>query len=149
MYSVRLMESSDITDVASLFDSYRVFYHKSSDLQQAVIYLKNLYDNRESVVYVAISPENKIVGFEQLYPLFSSLRMNKMWLLNDLFVEKSFRGCGISKLLIRQAQSHCLETSACGLSLETDKSNVIANNLYMVTGFLPDSDHNFYFWAVQ
>jgi GNAT superfamily N-acetyltransferase len=142
------MGSSDIQDVAALFDQYRIFYNKNPDLSGAVKFLSDRYDNRESVVFVAISSENKIVGFTQLYPLFSSLRMKKMWLLNDLFVEELSRGRGISKLLILQAQGYCQETNACGLSLETDKLNVIANNLYMATGFLPDVDHNFYFWDV-
>ena len=92
MYFVRLMGSPDIPEVASIFDRYRVFYHKSSDFQGAVSFLSNRYDNKESVVFVAITPENKIVGFTQLYPLFSSLRMKKMWLLNDLFVEELFNG---------------------------------------------------------
>jgi GNAT superfamily N-acetyltransferase len=140
------MGSQDIPDVATLFDRYRVFYNKKSNVEGAVKFLSDRYDNRESVVFVAISSENKIVGFTQLYPLFSSLRMNKMWLLNDLFVDELSRGFGISKLLIREVQSYCLETSACGLFLETDKLNVIANNLYMATGFLPNADHNFYFW---
>ena len=58
-----------------------------------------------------------------------------MYLLNDFFVEELFRGKGISNVLMRQFKAYCLETGACGLSLETNISNVFVNNLYITTGF--------------
>ena len=103
--------------------------------------------NNESVIYIALDNEkNKIVGFVQLYPLFSSTRMQKLWLLNDLYVIETYRSKGISKMLIDAGKNLCKDTNACGLMLETAKDNIIGNQLYPATDFVLDTEHNFYFW---
>ena len=71
----------------------------------------------------------------QLYPLFSSTRVSKYWVLNDLFVASEYRGKGYSKLLIGKAKELVKDSNACGMMLETEKSNKIGNNLYPKTGF--------------
>lgn len=74
--------------------------------------------------------------------------MKKLWLLNDLFVNPEFRGLGISVALIDEAKALCRRTNACGLSLETAKTNHIGNPLYLKTGFVLNDAHNFYDWSV-
>jgi ribosomal protein S18 acetylase RimI-like enzyme len=102
--------------------------------------------NKESVVFVAENENGIMTGFVQLYPLFSSTRMRRLWLLNDLYVNPKFRGQQISLQLIDAAKEHAVKTNACGLMLETAKTNVIGNNLYPRTGFVLDSDFNYYYW---
>jgi len=68
--------------------------------------------------------------------------------LNDLFVHPDFRGIGISKKLIAQAKQLCRDTQACAVILETEKTNVIGNELYPRTGFELDVEHNHYEWTV-
>jgi len=136
-----------LEDLAQIFDLYRIFYKKESDIEGATQFLKERLENNESVIYVAIYEENEqIVGFVQLYPLFSSTRMQKLWLLNDLYVMKEYRNGGISKMLIEASKNLCIETNACGLMLETAKDNIIGNQLYPATDFVLDTEHNFYFW---
>lgn len=147
-FSCRKMNKSDIDQVASLFDQYRVFYQKSSDVVGAIQFLTDRYDGGESIVFICETTEGKVIGFTQLYPLFSSTRMKKLWLLNDLFVDPSFRGNGVSKLLIDAAKDLCRESLSAGMMLETDKGNIIGNVLYPATGFDLDQDHNFYSWDV-
>ncbi len=89
-----------------------------------------------------------MVGFVQLYPLFSSTRMEKLWLLNDLFVIPNFRGKGISVELINQAKQLVKQTGACGLMLETEKNNIIGNNLYLKTGFVLSEGSNYYEYSL-
>jgi GNAT superfamily N-acetyltransferase len=71
-----------------------------------------------------------------------------MWLLNDLFVNPNFRGKGISVALIDEAKKLCTNTGSCGMLLETAKSNLIGNQLYLKTGFSLDTAHNYYEWEV-
>ena len=40
--------------------------------------------------------EEVATGFVQLYPMFSSVRARRTWVLNDLFVEAQFRRGGIA-----------------------------------------------------
>ena len=112
--------------------------------------LKNFLAERisknDSEIFIAENPENEVIGFVQLYPLFSSTRMQKFWLLNDLFVDPDHRSEGIAIELINKAKELVKSTKACGMYLETEKSNVIGNNLYPKTGFKLNTDCNFYEW---
>jgi GNAT superfamily N-acetyltransferase len=136
-----------IEDLAQIFDLYRIFYKKESDIEQAKQFLKARLENNESVIYIAFdNQEEQIVGFVQLYPLFSSTRMQRLWLLNDLYVKQEYRNTGISKMLIEASKTLCIETNACGLMLETAKDNTVGNQLYPATDFVLDTEHNFYFW---
>jgi GNAT superfamily N-acetyltransferase len=137
---------NDIDDLSLLFDAYRVFYEKESDVAGAKQFLTDRMSQNESIVYIC-KKGGVATGFTQLYPLFSSTRMKRLWLLNDLFVGPEYRGQGMSVALIDAAKEHAVETGACGVSLETDKGNLIGNSLYVKTQFELDEDHNYYFFA--
>ena len=118
MPSIRLASLQDLNQISSLFDAYRVFYEKESNLEGAQSFLKGRLENNESVIYLAIDDSNNAVGFIQLYPLFSSTRMAILWLLNDLFVDPNARRQGIAKQLLERAKQHCRESEACGFFLD-------------------------------
>ena len=145
--TVRNAAIIDVEKLAVLFDDYRVFYEKDSDLNEAKKFLLERITNNESRIIIAIDKED-LVGFVQLYPIFSSTRMKKLWLLNDLFVDENHRGKGISKQLIKQCKDLCNDTGACGLILETAKTHTTGNNLYVKTDFILDENHNYYSWDV-
>lgn len=145
---IRKATIGDIRQLAVLFDAYRVFYEKDSDTAKARAFLSDRIQQNESVIFVAENEENILTGFVQLYPLFSSSRMKRLWLLNDLFVAPEQRGRGISVALIDAAKELCRSTDSCGMMLETAKSNTIGNRLYPKTGFELDNAHNYYSWDV-
>ncbi len=137
---------SHIDQVVDLFDAYRVWYRKDSNKEMARNFLLQRMRNGESIIYGCESINGQLIGFTQLYPIFSSVRMKRMWLLNDLFVNPDFRGNGISKMLINQAKELCKKTNACGILLETETTNDIGNKLYPAIGFELE-ENNFYFWT--
>lgn len=143
---IRKISINDIKQLSKLFDNYRIFYGKEPDLQGSEKFLNERIENNESEIFVTENEKDELIGFVQLYPIFSSTRMKRLWLLNDLFVEDSYRGRGISVLLIEEAKKLCSETNACGLILETAKSNAIGNKLYPKMGFSLDMEHNYYSW---
>ena len=138
--------SSHIDQVVELFDAYRVWYRKPSDKVSAKAFLLERIYSKESVIYVCENEDKQLIGFTQLYPIFSSTRMKRMWLLNDLFVHSDFRGLGVSRLLIQKAKSLAKANNACGILLETEKSNDIGNKLYPSEDFELE-ENNFYFWT--
>ena len=140
------VNTSHIDQVVELFDAYRVWYRKESNKAAAKNFLLQRIKNGESIIYACENEVGQIIGFTQLYPIFSSVRMKRMWLLNDLFVTPDFRGKGISKMLINQAKELCKKTNACGILLETETTNDIGNKLYPATGFELE-ENNFYFWT--
>ena len=104
MIEVKKATLDDLEELAPLFDGYRIFYEKSSDLEGANAFLKERIEKNESQVFIAYS-DGLACGFVQLYPLFSSTRMQRLWLLNDLYVNPDFRGKGASIALIDRAKT--------------------------------------------
>ena len=136
---------ADLDSLAEMFDLYRQFYKQSSDLGGAKSFLLERINGNESIIFISKEKEN-YTGFVQCYPIFSSVSMKRLWLLNDLFVRQEFRGKGISKQLIDRCKRLAKETGAKGLMLETDKTNHIGNSLYPKEGFVLNTSSNFYLW---
>ncbi|MDH3650304.1 MAG: GNAT family N-acetyltransferase [Saprospiraceae bacterium] len=134
-----------VPPIAILFDAYRVWYGQEANLAAATTFLHDRLRKQESVLYAAMEGDRP-VGFTQLYPLFSSTRMARLWLLNDLYVHPESRGKGISIKLIERAKTLTRDTGAAGLSLETERNNQIGNQLYPRTNFEVDTEHFYYFW---
>ncbi|WP_166926347.1 GNAT family N-acetyltransferase [Flavobacterium poyangense] len=146
MTKIRKATIEDLKLAVALFDQYRVFYENESDKEKAEKFISERLQLNDSQIFVAETNNQDLVGFVQLYPLFSSTRMKRLWLLNDLFVANEYRGKGISKQLIDISKELCKQTNACGLLLETAKTNVVGNALYPKVGFSLDNDHNYYSW---
>lgn len=138
--------SEHLEGVAKLFDQYRVFYSSSSDLEAARKFLEERFEKRDSAMFVA-SSDGCIVGFTQLYPSFSSVSMKRVWILNDLFVDKDYRGNGIAKALMRAAEVFARETGAVRVVLATQISNIAAQSLYESRGYTKDEE--FYHYALR
>lgn len=145
---IRKATLQDIGQLSELFDQYRIFYQKEPDLPAAEQFLTERIENRDSEIFVAES-EGEILGFVQLYPIFSSTRMKRYWLLNDLFVHENYREKGFSKQLIEKAKEIAKSTNAGGILLETGKTNDIGNKLYPGCGFELYDEVNFYEWTNQ
>ena len=102
------------------------------------------FEQNESVIYIAFI-NNKAVGFTQLYYLFSSVSMERMYLLNDLYVDANHRNKGVGEALIDAAKNNCKDNNFKGLAIQTAFNNP-AQNLYKRLGFKKDTDLHF-FWS--
>jgi GNAT superfamily N-acetyltransferase len=147
MIKIIQAKKQHIPELVTLFEAYRAFYKKESNLQKATQFLEDRIITKESFVFIAIDDEHNMVGFVQLYPMFSSTRLDKFLVLNDLFVVAEARGKGISKLLMDRSKLLAKDYNALELVLETQKSNEIGNKLYPQEGFELDMDHNYYSWT--
>lgn len=145
MKQIEIATLNHLDEFAELFNDYRIFYRQPSDLERGKSFLKDRISNQETVTFL-IKVNEQYVGFAQLYSLFHYKALQRQWLLSDLFVNPNFRGLGLSIALIDRCKQYCAETDACGLLLETEKTNEIGNNLYPKCGFELDRDHNYYNW---
>ena len=127
-----------------LFDGYRVFYKQDSNTTEAKQFLFERLKNNDSIIFIAYI-ENIAVGFTQLYPLFSSVYMESMILLNDLYVDSNYRGKGVGEALINKSKNHCIENNLKGMAIQTEANNP-AQHLYQRLGFKKDPDLQF-FWT--
>lgn len=136
----------DLETTAFLFDLYRQFYKQESDINSAKEFLSERIKKNESEIFLAIDEKNnKGMGFIQLFPLFSSVSMKRLWLLNDLYVYEDYRKQGVGEALMKSAEELAIETKAKGLALETHSENYTAQKLYDKTGYIKDNEFYRYF----
>lgn len=134
MLVIRKAEPADLDDLVPLFDAYRQFYGQEQDKEGARKFLWERMERGESVVLLAFDG-GRAVGFNQLYPQFSSVGMDRNWLLNDLYVDVSARKKGVAISLLGAARDWGRETGARWLLLETGVDNHPAQALYEKAGW--------------
>jgi len=139
---IRRAGARDVAQLAPLFDGYRQFYGKQSDLPGAHLFLTRRLERGEAVVFQAET--DQAVGFTLLYPIFSSVRMLPVWVLNDLFVDPDFRRLGAGRKLLLHAEEFARATGAAGLELATEKDNTGAKSVYERLGWTLDKAFDHY-----
>jgi ribosomal protein S18 acetylase RimI-like enzyme len=132
--TVRRALPADIDLLVPLFEGYRAFYTCAPDPRAAREFLTARLSRGESVIFLATAG-GAAAGFVQLYPVFSSLRMRRAWILNDLFVEEPYRKQQIAKRLMEAARALAAETGAASVALETAPDNAPARRLYESLGY--------------
>lgn len=125
--------------VVALFDQYRQFYGRASDVGGARRFLRARAIRAESVILAAYV-DGEACGFVQLYPIHSSVRLAPALLLNDLYVAPSARGQGVGRALLDAAVARARADGAAWLMLETSRDNLAAQRLYAAAGWQRD-DH--------
>jgi ribosomal protein S18 acetylase RimI-like enzyme len=124
--------------LTALFDGYRQFYRQTSDPSRARTFIAERLQHADSVIFLAFLETNGpqvACGFTQLYPSFSSVRTQRIWILNDLFVEPTQRMRGVGHALIEAAHRHAAETGAGSVTLSTEHTNETAKALYRESGY--------------
>jgi ribosomal protein S18 acetylase RimI-like enzyme len=135
---IRKATTQDLDQLTNLFDQYAIFYKKPSNYEKHYSYLKERLENNEAIIFVALDEDNedKLIGFALIYVTFSSLALNKILILNDLFVDSSARKKGIGEKLILQTVELAKELGANDIRLRTAKNNTVAQGLYHKMGFV-------------
>lgn len=140
-YQIERASLENVEQIVPLFNEYRVFYDQLSDIEGARSFLKERLSLDESVILLAVkvgAEGKQAAGFTQLYPSFSSVTMQRLWILNDLFVTSSSRGNGIGSLLLNAAREWAMKTGTKGITLSTMKNNFGAQRLYEASGYVKE-----------
>lgn len=134
---------TDLDALVPLFDGYRVFYEQPSDPALARRFLSERLTTGDTVILLA-EVNGRAAGFTHLFPIFSSTRCQRLWLLNDLYVDAGARKHGVARALLAAAEEHARETGACGLELATAHTNRAAQRLYESSGWTIDAVYRRY-----
>lgn len=145
--TVRQAVLSDIEALAPLFDGYRQFYGRPSDIFAVREFLLARFNHGESVLFIA-HEGNTPVGFTQLYPSFSSVSLARVFVLNDLFVHEQARRKGVASKLMSAITDFAKSLRAVRVSLSTSTSNETAQALYQSTGWERDEQFFVYHFAI-
>lgn len=141
--TVRKAIASDLEELSVLFDQYRVFQGKQTDLPSARSFLQERFERLESIVFMA--HEGSVpLGFAQLYPSFSSTALARVFILNDLFVHANGRRKGVASKLLAALEAYAWSEKAARVTLNVAMDNAQAQALYHAQGWSRDAQFYMY-----
>src|SRR5258708_33319614 len=101
--AVRQATIPDLDLLVPLFDAYRQFYRKPSDLDLARRFLSERFQHNQSIIFLAARQDGSAVGFTQLFPSFSSASAARIFIFNDLYVRPGARPALVGTFLLGAA----------------------------------------------
>ena len=143
--TVSAASAADLVDLTRLFAGYLRFYQVPRADADIAAFLRARLERGDSQLFIARDGRGAAQGFVQLYPFLSSLALEPAWLLSDLYVDESARRCGVGEALMNAARAHAEAIGACGLQLETAKTNLAGQRLYERLGYVRDEQF-FTYW---
>ncbi|WP_419901316.1 GNAT family N-acetyltransferase [Kiloniella sp.] len=143
--SIIRADEHNVHEAAGVFDLFRQHYGETSDYKTCVEFLVDRQKATESIVFFAKDHDGDVVGFTQLYPIFSSVPFRRDLFLGDLFVVETARGNGVGRRLLEAAKKYGNEVASKGILLTTDIENANAQELYKSFGFEPDTGNRYYY----
>ena len=135
---IRQACAADLDALTALFDGYRIFYGQPSDPAGARAFLAERLERQQSTILLALGDDGAPLGFTQLYPSFTSIGMQRIFILNDLFVVPEARRQGVGKALLAAAAQHGRAQGAARLTLSTARDNRTAQRVYEASGWQRD-----------
>lgn len=114
---------------------YRDFYGvKNQNTEEVKQFIKTRLENNQSKIFIAADTSDKVIGFIQLYPSYSTVSLKPQWILNDFFVEGDYRNKGYGTALMSYVKEY-FSDKAKGFILLTGKSNLTAKSFYDNNGW--------------
>jgi len=136
--SVTAVGVADLDALVPLFAGYLQFYQVPRSATEIHAFLLERLQRGDAQLFIARDEQGMAQGFTQLYPLQSSLSLAPAWLLSDLFVLPSARRQCVGEALMYAARAYAEASGACGLQLETAKTNLAGQALYERLGYVRD-----------
>lgn len=135
MITIRPATKDDLKSLQELFEQYREFYSMPRMTTQSEEFLRCRLQQQDSHILMAFH-ERQAAGFVQVYPAFSSVAMQPLWILNDLFVNLAYRQQGIARKLMKTIELEAKRHSVFSIKLATQVNNHQAKALYDSLGYI-------------
>lgn len=134
MIKIKQASIIHIDALHQLFEEYREFYEMVRADQKSKRFLTQRLNKRDSIILIAFNNQ-EAAGFTQIYPSFSSVAMQPLWVLNDLYVTEKQRKKGIARKLLVATEALAKEHKIFSVKLATATDNVEAQSLYKSSGY--------------
>jgi GNAT superfamily N-acetyltransferase len=145
--TIRQATIQDLSKLVPIFDDYREYFKQQKNPEAVNQFLFEKFEHLESVIFIA-QLEDEVVGFAQLYPVFSSLTLQRVWLLNDFFIAEEYRGSGVGTQLFAKVKEVTLLTKSKGIELSVEHTNKKAWAFWEKQGFKMDEEFRYYFYKI-
>ena len=134
MIEIKTATTIHLDALNSLFEQYRLFCGADKNTRASSRFLKQRIKHKDSIILLAFMNQEP-AGFVQVFPSFSSIALQTVWVLNDLFVTDSFRRKGIAKKLVAAVEKKANSENIFSVRLSTRNNNREAQSLYSVLGY--------------
>ena len=118
---IKIAQPDDFEKIGEVFNLYRQFYEKESNIEACKNYIHERLINNEAQIFY-IENEKECMGITQLYTTFDSLELSKKIILYDLFVRSEYRNKGIGRMLMNAAKSFAEKKGVTSIELSTSVS---------------------------
>lgn len=134
-----------------LFVKYREFYGQLPYPDSSRAFLEKRLKRKESIIYLALPDDgdDRLLGFCQLYPSFSSLSLKRVWILNDIYVAEDSRRMLVADNLMREAKKMAKQSNAVRMRVSTSNDNEVARKTYESMGFRKDTEFENYILPIS
>jgi len=134
-----------------LFVKYREFYEQLPYPDSSRAFLEKRLKRKESIIYLALPDDgdDRLMGFCQLYPSFSSLSLKRVWILNDIYVAEDSRRMLVADNLMREAKKMAKKSNAVRMRVSTSSDNEVARKTYESMGFRKDTEFENYILPIS
>ncbi|KIL40723.1 GCN5 family acetyltransferase [Gordoniibacillus kamchatkensis] len=128
---IRNAEPKDINSLTELMHEYIVgFYRKPWPLAEKVHQLiQTLLEKQWGIQFVA-EQDHKLVGFATLYFTFSTMKSEKITVMNDLFLIEKFRDSEVESQLFLKCQNYTKEHGYAHMTWVTGSDNKRAQRFF-------------------
>jgi len=138
--SLREVRVDDVDALMPCFDRYRAFYGQDPAPDAARAYLTERLKAGDCRCVAAFDKAEgqetgTVVGFTLAYPTFSSVRMRRQWVLNDLYVNEDRRGTGLAEAVVETLFALARAEGIEQVDLMTQADNTPARRFYGRTGW--------------
>jgi GNAT superfamily N-acetyltransferase len=132
---VRTTQDSDRKVLTGLMYEYIVDFYKrpKPPLNKLKGLIQMLLEGKEGVQFVA-EKDGRIVGFATLYFTYSSTRVSKIVIMNDLYVVEEMRGTSVAEKLFQACLAYKNENHYAAMVWETAQDNKRAQRFYEKMG---------------
>ena len=133
---IRKATIDDQSGIYALIEQLKdyVKFERMSSNQRSLKTLVNLINSPDCVVLVA-EDEGKIIGLLTMWARPTLFHGAKSALIDELIVDKTYRGRGVGKELVKNAFAEAKLRSCVEIEVSTEKTNRKAIEFYRKCGF--------------
>ncbi|MEC0229953.1 GNAT family N-acetyltransferase [Paenibacillus alba] len=130
-FYLRNAQANDVNHLTELMYEYIVgFYQKPRPATEKVhALIQTLMDEQKGIQFVA-EQDGKLIGFATLYFAFSTMKADKITIMNDLFVLEQFRHTEVEAELFVHCQNYSRDHGYAYMSWITAPENKRAQHLF-------------------
>ncbi len=145
---IKIAQPDDFEKIGEVFNLYRQFYEKESNIEACKKYIHERLINNEAQIFY-IENEKECMGITQLYTTFDSLELSKKIILYDLYVRSEYRNKGIGRMLMNAAKSFAEKKGVTSIELSTSINNKNAQSLYESLEYQRDTEFYDYYLTIK